>query len=47
MRLRFGLDGGEDRTHEQVGAIMGLSRETVRKLTLQALRRLREASAPT
>jgi RNA polymerase sigma factor (sigma-70 family) len=42
MRLRFGLDGFDHRTYDEVGALMGLSRETVRKLARQAIERLRE-----
>jgi RNA polymerase primary sigma factor len=39
--LRFGLDSGTSRTLEEVGAVMGISRERARQLeraTLAALR---------
>lgn len=42
LRLRFGLEGGIPQTLEQVGQIMGLSRERIRQIERQALRRLRQ-----
>ena len=41
LRLRFGLDGGYERTLAQAGTEMGLSRERVRQLESRALARLR------
>jgi RNA polymerase primary sigma factor len=41
LRLRFGLDGGYERTLAQAGTEMGLSRERVRQLESSALARLR------
>jgi len=38
---RFGLGGGETRTLEQVGREVGLTRERVRQIQLEALKRLR------
>ncbi len=42
LRLRYGLRGGEPQTLEQVGDEMGLSRERIRQIQRQALRRLRQ-----
>jgi RNA polymerase primary sigma factor len=42
LRLRYGLRGGEPQTLEQVGEEMGLSRERIRQIQRQALRRLRQ-----
>jgi RNA polymerase primary sigma factor len=41
LRLRFGLDGGYERTLAQAGTEMGISRERVRQLESSALARLR------
>ena len=41
LKLRFGLGGGIPRTLAQVGKIMELSRERIRQIEGQALRRLR------
>src|SRR5215510_7547824 len=38
---RFGLDGGEARTLEEIGREMGLTRERVRQIEMAALSRLR------
>ncbi|HQA67934.1 MAG TPA: sigma-70 family RNA polymerase sigma factor, partial [Aggregatilineales bacterium] len=42
LRLRFGLKDGIPQTLEQVGKAMGLSRERIRQIERQALRRLRQ-----
>jgi RNA polymerase primary sigma factor len=42
LRLRFGLEGDAPQTLEQVGQIMGLSRERIRQIERQALRQLRQ-----
>jgi len=41
LRLRFGFDGGEGRTLEEVGEIFKVSREQIRHIESQALRKLR------
>ena len=45
LTLRFGLDGGSQQTLEEVGAVIGVTRERVRQLEGRALRELR-AIAP-
>jgi RNA polymerase primary sigma factor len=42
IRLRFGLDEGRPYTLEEVGAKFGLTRERIRQIEGQALRRLRQ-----
>ena len=42
--LRFGLDGTNSRTLEQVGVELGITRERVRQLETRALRELRHAA---
>ena len=44
IRLRFGLGGGTQRTLEEIGARMSLSRERARQLERDALKKLRVAS---
>jgi len=44
LRLRFGLDGGEPRTLEQVGEHFGLTRERIRQIEARALSKLRHPS---
>ena len=44
LHLRFGLDGGQARTLEQVAEMFGVTRERVRQIEARALRRLRRAS---
>jgi len=41
VRARFGLDGGPEKTLEEVGACLGLTRERIRQLQNLALTRLR------
>lgn len=42
IRLRFGLDRGQERTLEEVGKILGITRERVRQLESRALKKLRQ-----
>ena len=42
IRLRFGLDCGKERTLEEVGKILGVTRERVRQLEFRALKKLRQ-----
>ena len=44
IRLRFGLGGGAQRTLEEIGARLSLSRERARQLERDALKKLRVAS---
>lgn len=39
--LRFGLDGGEPRTLQEVGDIIGVTRERIRQIEVKATRKLR------
>ncbi len=41
MRLRYGLDDGQERTLEEVGESFGLTRERIRQIEVQVLRQLR------
>jgi RNA polymerase sigma factor (sigma-70 family) len=45
IRLRFGLDRGEPRTLEEVGAIFDLTRERIRQIESKAMSKLRHPSA--
>ena len=45
IRLRFGLDCGQERTLEEVGKILGVTRERVRQLEFRALKKLRQPNA--
>jgi RNA polymerase primary sigma factor len=42
LRLYFGLDGGREHTLEEIGGMLGVTRERVRQLRDRALKRLRE-----
>jgi RNA polymerase primary sigma factor len=43
IRLRFGLDGNEPRTLQEIGVAMSISRERVRQIESRALARLRQS----
>jgi RNA polymerase primary sigma factor len=43
LSLRFGLDGRGERTHEEVGRALGVSRERARQIVAAGLRRLAKA----
>ena len=42
IRLYFGLEGGREHTLEEIGNMLGVTRERVRQLRDRALKRLRE-----
>ena len=42
LRLRFGLDGTEPKTLQEIGEHLGLTRERVRQIERDALARLNE-----
>lgn len=44
LRLYFGLDGEEPMTLEEIGSLLGITRERVRQIKEKALLRLRHAS---
>jgi RNA polymerase primary sigma factor len=41
LRMRFGLEGKTERTLAEIGASFGLTRERIRQIETQALRKLR------
>jgi RNA polymerase primary sigma factor len=42
LRLRFGLEGQEPLTLKEIGTVIGLTRERVRQIEIESLRRLRD-----
>jgi RNA polymerase primary sigma factor len=44
LELKYGLNGEKEHTLEEIGKILGVTRERVRQIELQALRRLRHPS---
>src|SRR5690606_14206856 len=42
LSLYFGLDGGREHTLEEIGTMLGVTRERVRQLRDRALKRLKE-----
>lgn len=45
--LRYGLNDGQQRTLEQVGKLVGITRERTRQIELKALRALRQSNVTT
>ena len=46
IKLRFGLDDGTPRSLEEIGRILGVTRERVRQVEEKALKKLRANSTP-
>jgi RNA polymerase primary sigma factor len=44
IRMRFGLDDGNDHTLEEVGQTFAVTRERIRQIEAKALRKLRHSS---
>jgi RNA polymerase primary sigma factor len=47
VQLRFGIDSGQERTLEEVGRLLGITRERVRQLEFRALKKLRHPERAT
>ncbi len=47
LKLRFGLNGGEGRTLEEVGEHFNLTRERIRQIEARAMSKLRHPSSDT
>ena len=45
LRLRFGMEDGKNHSLEDIGQILGLSKERVRQLERQAMDKLKKLSA--
>jgi RNA polymerase sigma factor (sigma-70 family) len=46
LRLRYGLDGGDPRTLDDIGTHLSLTRERIRQIEAKAISKLRHPSAP-
>jgi len=46
VRMRFGLDGTEPQTLEQVGAHFGVTRERVRQIEARTMSKLKHPNRP-
>ena len=44
LRLYFGLEGGREHTLEEIGSMLGVTRERVRQIKEKAIRRLKHNS---
>ena len=42
LRLRFGLEGQDPLTLKEIGLVIGLTRERIRQIEIDSLRRLRD-----
>ena len=43
LYLYYGLDDGEDRTLEEIGSLLGVTRERIRQIRNRAFEKLRES----
>jgi RNA polymerase primary sigma factor len=43
VKMRFGIDAGKEYTLEEIGAVMGLTRERIRQIEVEALKKMKNS----
>ncbi len=44
IKMRFGIDSGKEYTLEEIGSVMGLTRERIRQIEMEALRKIKHSA---